>query len=407
MQPVVLHTRISRFAFPLVGFVALVFAAASPAAAQSPSPPAPAHSKPHPGVPLVKSDPPAAPSAAPADPKPATDSGTLQLSPNSNPESPRGRPPSIPRSTVPAAHSAKPATASRSHASTTKTTSGKAIAQLRTPAASSKAQSSVVIAQFTAPPAGRLVAQATAPSGGGAKPAARGPVQRADGFAAPQTGDVAAQSGSFTVSQLGHAVGTAEFHFTTSADGVDSSSTVQISMEGLDYALSKTEVLDEADRIQHVVLSATVNGQAVNVTGKPDASDFLLNISANGRSSTTRLAGHSNAVLLTDFDPGGLQTLLALGERQNNRDLWAILPKQAGSIEPVQLATYADEQGTLDGKPISLHHLIATIAGTDTDLFAGPENQLLQAELPQQGFSLTRKGFVLTPPKRPIAPPTE
>jgi hypothetical protein len=227
------------------------------------------------------------------------------------------------------------------------------------------------------------------------------------GVAVANSGTVASQSVTFDVSQLGHAVGTAEFRFSASAAGVDSSSTVQISMQGLDYALSKTEVLDQANHIQHVVLSATVNGQAVNVTGKPDASEFLLNISANGRSSTTRLAGHSNAVFLPDFDPGGLQTLLTLGEKQNNRDLWVILPKQAGSIEPVQLATYADEQGTLDGKPIPVHHLMATIAGADTDLFAGPDNQLLQAELPQQGFSLTRKGFVLTPPKRPIAPPGE
>jgi hypothetical protein len=217
----------------------------------------------------------------------------------------------------------------------------------------------------------------------------------------------AAQSATFAVSQLGHAVGTAEFRFGASPGGVDSASTVRITMQGLDYALSKTEALDQACHVQHVVLSATVNGQAVNVTGKPDASQFLLNISANGRSSTTRLEGHSNAVVLPDFDPGGLQTLLTLGEQEKNRDLWAILPKQAGSIEPVRLATYADEQGTLDGKPISVHHLIATIAGADTDLFAGPDNQLLQAELPQQGFSLIRKGFVLTPPKKPIAPAAE
>jgi hypothetical protein len=227
------------------------------------------------------------------------------------------------------------------------------------------------------------------------------------GVAAANAGALAAQSASFAVSQLGHDVGTAEFRFSATDAGVDSTSSVRIAMQGLDYALSKTEVLDEANHIQHVVLSATVNGQAVNVTGKPDASQFLLNISANGRSSTTRLAGHSNAVFLADFDPGGLQTLLALGARQSNRDVWAILPKQAGSVEPVQLATYADEQGTLDGKPISVHHLIATIAGADTDLFSGSDGELLQAELPQQGFSLTRKGFVLTPPKKPMAPPTE
>ena len=216
-----------------------------------------------------------------------------------------------------------------------------------------------------------------------------------------------AQSGSFTVSQHGHAVGTVSFRFAGNAGGYDSTSMVQVKMQGLDYALSKTERLDQANHIQHVQLSGIVNGSAVNVTGKPDAAQFLLNISANGRSSTTRLDAHNAAVFLPDFDPGGLETLLALAVTQNNRDLWAILPKQAGTTEPVQLATYADGQGTLNGKPVAVHHLVATIAGASTDLFSGPENQLLQAELPQQGFALVRTGFVLTPPKKPIAPPEQ
>jgi hypothetical protein len=58
----------------------------------------------------------------------------------------------------------------------------------------------------------------------------------------------------------------------------------------------------------------------------------------------------------------------------------------------------------LDGKAITVHHLVATIAGAATDLFSGPENQLLQAELPQEGFALVRKGFVLTPSAKPVAP---
>lgn len=217
----------------------------------------------------------------------------------------------------------------------------------------------------------------------------------------------AAQSGSFSVTQHGHAVGTASFGFAGSAAGYDSTSLVHVSMEGLEYAVSKTERLDKANHLQHVQLSATVNGSAVTVTGKPDAAQFLLNISANGRSSTTRLDAHDAVVFLPDFDPGALETLLALAVAQNNRDLWVIIPKQAGSVAPVQLATYPDEHGTLNGKPIAVHHLIATIAGAQTDMFSGPENQLLQAELPQEGFALVRNGFVLTPPQKPIAPPTE
>jgi hypothetical protein len=179
-------------------------------------------------------------------------------------------------------------------------------------------------------------------------------------------------------------------------------------MQGLDYALSKTERLTAANQLSHVELSATVNGSAVTVVAAPDAAQLLVNISANGRGTTTRLAGHAGAVFLPDFDPGALETLLALAVNQNNRDLWAILPKQAGSIEPVQLATYADLEGTLDGRKIVVHHLVATIAGARTELFSGPENQLLQAELPQEGFALIRKGFVLLPPaKAPAAPPAQ
>ncbi len=218
--------------------------------------------------------------------------------------------------------------------------------------------------------------------------------------AAPLT----AQSGEFVIAQHGHDVGTASFNFSATPDGFDSTSLVKVAIEGLNYDLSKTEQLTSANALAHVLLSATVNGSAVTAVCKPEDSQFLLNISANGRSNTTRLAGHQATVFLADFDPGALETLLTLAVMQNNRDLWAIIPKNAGSIEPVMLATYADQQGTLDGKPIAVHHLVATIAGANTDLFSGPENQLLQAELPQNGFALVRKGFTLTPPTKPIAP---
>jgi hypothetical protein len=214
-----------------------------------------------------------------------------------------------------------------------------------------------------------------------------------------------AQSGSFIISQHGHSVGTATVTFNAVPEGYNSTSVIRVAMQGLNYSLSKTERLTSANTLKHVQLSATVNGSAVSVNAAPDAAQILLNISANGHSTTTRMASHPAAVFLPDFDPGALDTLLALAVARNNRDLWAIIPKQAGSIEPIQLATHADMQGTLDGKPITVHHLVATIAGADTDLFSGPENQLLQAELPQEGFALVRKGFVLTPPAKPGAPP--
>lgn len=215
------------------------------------------------------------------------------------------------------------------------------------------------------------------------------------------------KSGSFEIAQHGHTVGTASFRFTDTKSGSDSTSLVKVAMEGLDYALSKNELLSPANHLDHVMLSATVNGEAVSVEAKPDAAQFVMNISAQGKSTTTRLDAHEGAVFLPDFDPGALETLLALAAEQNNRDLWAILPKQSGSIEPIQLATLPDQEGKLDRNEITVHHLVATIAGADTDLFSGPKNELLQAELPQEGFALVRKGFVLNPPAKPEAPRTE
>lgn len=217
--------------------------------------------------------------------------------------------------------------------------------------------------------------------------------------AAPET-----ESGSFRIAQNGHPVGTASFRFKANQVGYESTSLVKVAMQGLEYALSKSEELSRTDELVQVQLSAIVNGQAVTVAAAPDTAQTVMQISASGKNSTTRLAAHPGAVFLPDFDPGAIQTLLMLAAARNNRGLWAILPKNVGSIEPIELATYADQQGTLDGKAITVHHIVATIAGAHTDLFSGPENQLLQAELPQAGFALVRNGFVLRPPAKPTAP---
>jgi len=224
-------------------------------------------------------------------------------------------------------------------------------------------------------------------------------------------GAAGAQSASFTIAQHGHQVGTASFTFTPAQQGYSSASVVHVTMQGLNYALSKTERLTPANHLKHVELSATINGSAVTVVVTPGNGKVLLNTSANGQNTTTDLPPHAASVFLPDFDPGALQTLLALAMEQNSRDLWAIIPKGKASVVPVQLATYADLHGTLNGKPVTVHHLEATIRianqGEKTELFSGPENQLLQAELPQEGFALVRKGFVLQPPSKAPSPPPQ
>lgn len=217
----------------------------------------------------------------------------------------------------------------------------------------------------------------------------------------------AAQAGAFEILLNGERVGTASCDFAATPQGYHSTSIVRVSIKGLDYSLSKTETLSSANELESVLLSGVVNGEAVTIMAAPQSGQVVLDISASGRKSTTRLPDHAGAVMMPDFDPGALETLLVMAVQHNSRGLWAIIPKKEGSIEPVQLATYADEQGVLDGRTIVVHHLVATIADAKADLFSDPENRLLQAELPQQGFALVRNGFALKPPSRAPAPPAQ
>jgi hypothetical protein len=212
-------------------------------------------------------------------------------------------------------------------------------------------------------------------------------------------------SQTFVLSQNGKSVGTASLSLKQGAGGFNSTSGAKIDMPGLKYNFSANETLDSGYHLSNVQLNGSVNGTAATVNTVPQGQQFLMKINANGNVTATPLAFHPQAVFLPDFDPGALQVLLSLGAAHNNRDLWALIPKQAGSVAPLRIATNADMQGTLDGKPIEVHHLTVTHDTSKTEVFSSPSNELLQAEWTDEGFALVRQGFKLTPPARPGAPP--
>jgi len=216
---------------------------------------------------------------------------------------------------------------------------------------------------------------------------------------------VGADAQSFLLSQNGKSVGTASLSVKPAPGGFDSTSGAKIDMPGLKYSFSENASLDSGNRLNKVQLNGSVNGTSATVNVVSKGQQFVMTINASGKVTNTPLAYHPLAVLLPDFDPGGLQAVLSLGAAHNNRDIWALIPKQTGSITALRIATKPDEQGTLDGKAITVHHLsLASDAGT-TEVFSGPSNELLQAEWTDEGFALVRQGFKLTPPKRPTAAP--
>jgi len=216
---------------------------------------------------------------------------------------------------------------------------------------------------------------------------------------------VSASAQSFIVSQNGQSVGTATLAVHQSGAAVSVSSEANIKMPGLDYNFAQNQTLDAGFHLKTAQLKGSVNGTKATVNAAPQGNQFALKIDANGHVTTTPLDFHPQAVFFPDFDPAALQTVLSLGATRNNRDLWALVPKQTGSVQPLRITTKANEHGTLNGKPVEVHHLTVTMGSDTTELFSGPQNELLQAEWTQEGFALVRKGFILTPPARPGAPP--
>jgi len=220
-------------------------------------------------------------------------------------------------------------------------------------------------------------------------------------------GILAAQASAqtFVLSQNGKSVGTANLLWTKGANGIDVTSAANIQMPGLNYKFNENESLDAGFHLIKVELKGSVNGTAAAIDTTKATQQFLMKIAANNSVTNTPLAYHAHAVFMPDFDPAALQALLNLGAAHNNADMWALIPKQAGSIVAVQVATNADMQGTLDGKPIAVHHFTVTGDAGKTELFSSPNNEILQAEWTDEGFALARNGFKLTPPARPVNPP--
>ena len=218
----------------------------------------------------------------------------------------------------------------------------------------------------------------------------------------------AATGQSFVLSQNGKTVGSATLSLKQTQGGFTSNSGAKVDMPGLKYSFSENESLDSGYHLQNVQLSGAVNGTSATVGGAPQGQQFLMKINASGKVTNSPLAMHSQAIFYPDFDPGALQVLLNLGAAHNNRDLWAIIPKQTGSVDALRVATKQDEQGTLDGRQVVVHHVTVTTATETTEIFSSASNQLLQAEWPAEGFALVREGFLIKPPAKPrSAPPAK
>jgi hypothetical protein len=218
----------------------------------------------------------------------------------------------------------------------------------------------------------------------------------------------AAGAQSFILSQNGKSVGSANLSVKHDGQWIETASGAKVDMPGLKYSFNENAVFDGGYRISNVKLNGIVNGSSATVSGKTAGQQFIMTIVANGNTTNTPLTMHRNAVFFPDFDPAALQALLTLSAASGNQDLWALVPKQTGTVQTVVMTANPDMQGTLDGSPVTVKHLTLKYGTDKVELFSSQRSELLQAEWTEEGFAMVRQGFKLTPPAKPLGePPTK
>jgi hypothetical protein len=111
-----------------------------------------------------------------------------------------------------------------------------------------------------------------------------------------------------------------------------------------------------------------------------------------------------NFVMLPDYDPSTIQSLLLeTASHPAEKDLYlAVIPGRRQDADPVPalwLTNQPDAHGTLDGKPITLHHYVLRLYKSQFDVFADDTNTLMLATSTALSAIYTRENFVLTSTK--------
>ena len=110
-----------------------------------------------------------------------------------------------------------------------------------------------------------------------------------------------------------------------------------------------------------------------------------------------------NFVMLFDYDPSAIQAvLLETASNPAEKDLYlAVIPKRqaADPVPALWLTNQPEAHGTLDGKPVTLHHYILRLYKSQYDVFADDTNTLMLATSTALSAIYTRENFVLTSTK--------
>jgi hypothetical protein len=219
-----------------------------------------------------------------------------------------------------------------------------------------------------------------------------------------------ADTAHFTINQGNHPVGRSDFSILPVKQGSIATPTAYtiashgtLSLQNTKYSFSGSGNLDKDLSILQENLNGIINGSAVTFAVHPSGGNFVIEISADGRSYRNSLNRPAQTVFFPDFDLSSYDILLSLAARHPGSPISALIPKQTGILSSATLAPQADVQGTLNGKPLTLHHTSLTIGSVVSELYYSPNNRILEVDIPSQTFAVVRANFQLQPPPPPPA----
>ncbi len=221
---------------------------------------------------------------------------------------------------------------------------------------------------------------------------------------------VPADTAHFSINQGNHPVGRTDFSIVPTRQGSISTpeayaitSHGTMTVQNTKYSFSSSGSLDNDLSILQENLDGIINGSAVTFAVHPSGGNFVIDISADGRSYRNSLNRPAQTVFFPDFDMSSYDILLNLAARHPGTPISALIPKQTGILSTATLAPQADVQGTLNGKALTLDHSSLTIGSVVSELYYDSRNRILEVDIPSQTFAVVRENFQLQPPPPPPA----
>lgn len=197
----------------------------------------------------------------------------------------------------------------------------------------------------------------------------------------------------------GKQIGKADYQFTPAKNGFRAKAHYFFTVDAKSIIGERDADLGPDYELRSDTLHVSVNGenQTVSVAADPHASRLTFEGTAAGKPVSSTFDLHPGTVVFNNFDPSGVQGLIYMetARPQPDHQYWALLAQGKGVQVPMELTPRELGEGTLNGTSIHLKHWHLKISGTEGEIRADTDNNLMEFDVPIQALAYRRAGFLL------------